>query len=484
MLYGPDDRPISADTRRLAGKSTERLHLLASLREDRLRRIVEEWRSEAAGCVPVALPPQATLLAISYWMYYTSGLYRAIVKNKSSVVCGNGFNWSAKRPRTQKIIKGFWRDRVNALHRRTEALSDELSAFGELFLLQFVQKSTGRLRIGRVMPWNVERVITDPGNPECPIGIKVSNTHVTIPILSGPDTPEYERRNFSRKARQIRKQFSNAHTEDGLRGCLYYNVNSRLVDEGDSESGPELRGTPDLFAATDTIEDAENVLKDSNERMRLGNRILYDITLTGADDDDITKFNQKIESVPDAYTLFSHNERVAVNLQTPDFKTHQSREAYETARNAAISSGGAGQPPTWFAEGNLTTKASAESMPFTTFKDAKRRQKILGDILTEMTAFQLFVKGALSPERFDMLDTEGVFALEYPTIAEKDMEVLMKVQQGLTATLNTGLSQGFITQEEAARAYRAGLSEATGVELDDYQPQAEDDIRRLLQTAV
>src|SRR4030042_325305 len=255
MLYGADNQPLppSAENRRLDARAQERTHLLASLREDRLRRVVEEWRKDAAGRVPVALPPQTTLLTIAYWMYYTSGLYGGIIEKKTSVICGDGFGWTAKDAQVRDAIKGFWRDRVNALSRRIEVLCNELSAFGELFLLQYVQKSTGRLRIGRVMPWNVERVITDPGNPECPIAIKVGNTNDTIPILMGPDTPEYERRNFSARARALRKKFKNAQAADGLRGCLYYCVNPRYTDDGGLDSGPELRGTTALFAGTNLI---------------------------------------------------------------------------------------------------------------------------------------------------------------------------------------------------------------------------------------
>lgn len=482
MLYGPDDKPISVAVRRPGDRrSSQAMSLLASVRDDAMRRLVDEWRAEASGRIPIALPPQETLLANAYYMYYLSGLYGGIVEKKTGIICGDGFGWSAKRPKVRKIIKGFWRDRVNALNRRIRQISDELCAFGEVFLLQYVQRSTGRLRIGRVMPWNVERVITDPDNPECPIGIKVWNTNVTIPILMGPDTPQYERRNFSAKARELRRGFTPLKQAEGLRGCLYYYVNPRLTDEGSGEYGPELRGTSDLLAATPTVQDAEDVLKDGNERMRLGNRMLYDVTIQGADDDAIDAFNAKIEEMPDAYAFFTHNERVTANMQTPDFKTHQTRESFETARNAAISAKGAGQPPTWWAEGTLTTKASAESMPFPTLKIAKDRQQFLGEILTEVTAYQLFVKSAISAEQFDTLDTEGVFALEYPTISEKDMEMLMRVQTGLTSTLNVGVSNRWISDEEAARAYRAGLMEATGVELDEYQPPTpEDDIRSAL----
>jgi len=484
MLYGPDNQPIASGSRRQASRLDPRAPLLASLREERLRRIIEEWRQQTSGSMPVALPPQDSLLAIAYWMFYTSGLYRAIIKNKTTVGCGDGFAWSAKDPQVQHAITGFWRDRVNALDVRIEEYSDELSAFGELFLLYYVQQSTGRLRIGQVMPWNVPRVLTDPENPQCAIGIRVGR-NITIPILNGPDTAEYERRNFSAAARARRKSYTNPHAGEGLRGCVYLCVNRRVVDDGDQQDqdGPQLRGTPDLFAATDTILDAENALRDTNERVRLMNRILYDVTLEGANQEQIDEFLEKIAAVPDAYTINAHNERARWEIQTPDFKATQNRDAYEMTRNAAIASGGAGQPPTWFGEGNLTTKASAESMPFPTMKGLRRRQQLLGRMLTECIAYQLYSKGLLSAEHLDALETEDIFRLEYPTISEQDMEILMRVQTQLTASLNVGLSQGWLTHAEAARFYRSGLSEARNEELEAYEPPAQDALRDLFDRA-
>lgn len=479
MLYGPDNSPIASGTWRQASRPDARLPLLASLREEQLRRTLDEWRREMAGSAPAALPPQEALLRVAYWMFQTSGLYRAIIKNKTNVICGDGFGWSAKDERIQQAIRGFWNDRINALNLRIEDWTDETSVYGELFLLLFVNKSSGRLRLGQVMPWQVTRVLTDPENPLHPIGIRIGQ-NIRIPILTGPDTPEYERRNFSPSARVRRAAYQPLSADSNLRGCLFTCVNRRVVDDGSPEEGPQLRGTPDLFAATDTIQGAETVLRDANDRVHLMNRILYDVTLDGADQDKINEFLAEISSVPDAYTINAHNERVRWQVQTPDLRAAQSREAYEVSRDAAISSGGAGQPPTWFAEGNITTKASADSMPFPTMKGARRRQQVISGLVQEVTAYQLYALGLLSPEQFDLLDTEEIFSLQAPTINEQDMEMLMRVHTQMTASLNVGVSQGWITQEEAARFYRSSLSEARNEELGQYEQLTQDALRDLL----
>jgi len=433
-----------------------RTRLLASLRDDRLRQLADELRTdEGMLSSPVFLMPQLKMQVLSHLLFYTSGIGGGIVEKMTDIIIGNGFGFESKHPEVQAAIEEFWKDPIHSFIDNEDLHAAFLAVYGELCFTHAIKPSSKRLRLGFVEGWQIERTITCPENRRYVIGVKLRTSDEQILTTALP--PGYTERDlFGPSTRKLRSSFS---TRSGKVYCSYFAVNPRMIDDGGELWGPQWRGTPDLFPLIDTIGDAEEILKSAVERADLASRIVWDVNMPGASQDEVNDFVANTP-LPDKYTINGHNDKAQWSILSPDLKASEHDTQYKMVRNAGISGKGAGLPPTYFGDGGDVNLASAKELPFATIKRMTRRQSKIGGIFKTLIEQQLSLKG---------LPADDVQAV-MPTISEKDMELFSKILESYSRSLIVGEERRWLSPQEARRVYRGNL-EDMGYELDEDAPQ-------------
>lgn len=460
-LYGKPYRHQDHTTKSTGVKR----RLVASVREERLRALFSGFRSVSAH-TPLYLMPQDHLIILSYWMYFTNDIIGGMIEKKTDIIIGDGFSYKPKDSKIYKAIEYYWDHPTNDIDWNQDIWSSEISVFGEYLASIIRNPYSDNIQLYVREPFEIERTITDPMNRKQVIGVKLKADFTDPQILRTIYDPRYpEEEIFSKEAREMRETFT---TIDGPMDCVYFAFNPRVVDDGDRDYGPCLRGTPDLLASFDPASDAEEVLFSMRRRADVASRILWDVTYEGASKNDIQDFNDETP-LPDEYTINTHNERIRWQMISPDLKASEHETQFRLIRNHTISGKGGGMPPTWFGDGTDANRASAKEMPFPTIKGLKRRQRKIMRILYLPLCLQLDAK--------NLPYTKEDVGLVSPTIDEEDLEQLANAFARLTSTITIGEDRTYITTDEARQSYRNSLQKTSGIEFGEYEEPPEDEQR-------
>jgi hypothetical protein len=131
--------------------------------------------------------------------------------------------------------------------------------------------------------------------------------------------------------------------------------------------------------------------------------------------------------------------------------------------------GGAGLPGIFFADGDDANRASALEMNAPAAKKFQDRQNNLAALLNRILTFviECAVTAGVLPEGID----QG-FTIEFPEIVIRDLQKGAAVLQGVAVAMSTGVEEGWVTSQTAARAFHSIMSEL-GVDIEDSQEEYE-----------
>lgn len=458
-------RPYTRQRKAASGNNVRR-RVVASFRDERFGSLFDSelagWRSlsGAAGTQPLFLMQQDYLQMLSYWLYFTNNIIGGMIEKMTDVMVGNGFGFSSKNDAVQACLDEFWeRDRINNFQWLQDVYTSWLTVFGESCFTVFTRPD-GSLKVGFVEPYNIDRTYTDPGNPFVVTGVRLKSDGLgsgagkdVLTTVLDPTKPKELL--FDKDTRTQRDGF---RVQGEKAYCFFWYLNPRIVPADDEN--PCLRGTPSLLASFDPATDAEDIIHSMSRRADMASRILWDVTIDDAGEDDINDFLDN-QGIPDEYTLNAHNNKVHWNLISPDLKASEHETQHRITRNYAIGGKGPGMPPTWFGDGTDANRANAQELPFTTMSGLKRRQHKQGLIFSALAEYQLIQKGL--PLDYDTI---------YPTMSEKDQQKQSATMQSLTSTLTVAEQQEYVTKDEARRIWRANV-EDMGHDLGEYKPTAQ-----------
>lgn len=445
--------------------------LIAGAREEQFEQAIRSGYRNVNGMLPLNLMTQGMMHLYSFWMYYTNHLYGGIIEKKTDIICGDGFDFDSKSgdDATREIISAFWDESaINNFLALQDIYVAWLQIFGEVCFKLHTNPKTNDVTVGFIDPTAIESTITDANNPFNVLGVRLYGQ--TDETLTAVLDPTKEDEDLLRPYDVERRKRFRVTMADGTREqvfCLYRAFNPR-VDRVEADGTPSLRGTPPLLSAIDPCRDAEDILHSMRRRADMASRILWDVTLTNAGEDDILDFLNETP-IPDENTINAHNEQVSWNMIAPDLKASEHETEHRMVRNHAISGKGTGgMPPTWFADGTDVNRANGQEMPFASFKTLKKEQRKIGWMFRDLVGYQLAQKGK------DPKDLKCIF----PTISEKDYNMLAGMFAQLTGSLTVGENQKYITKEEGRQVYREVLQEF-GTEIGEYEEPEEDDNDRM-----
>ena len=203
------------------------------------------------------------------------------------------------------------------------------------------------------------------------------------------------------------------------------------------------------------------MLFDLADMEQLANFFSFDVTLEGADEDEIEARERKFRRKPPKKgSVRVHNEKERWEMHRPDLKQAGS---IATARNLlTYILGGLGMPRHWYGYGDETNRATAEAQNAPTWRTLETDQDMARDVIMEMLLFvrdQADIAGNWHPEE------DVAIIVQMPEMSSRDVTtVTQALNQTATALTMVNLLD-LMTKEKAAEIWAKVVSEL-GVEID------------------
>lgn len=424
------------------------------------------WR-KLTGAPTRELPmmDQARALEVAYWLWKTNPMGKWIIEVTTAFVAAKGLPFTCKNDQVKEVLTDFWNDPVNRMDMHWENFVRELGIYGEQCWPIFTAEQTGRVRLGYVDPAYIQEVLPDPHNVKIKVGLTVgSHDGSCVPRRLRIVLDDENEAFLSREGRALRESFSDGE-------CFFFTVNA-LTNE--------MRGTSDLFTIADHLDAYEQFLFDSAEKYAQFNAFFYDITVEGADDKKLQEERERYQP-PKTGGAFIHNEKVKTEAVAPELKAADAEKAARLHRNHFLSA--LGIPEHWAGGGGDVNRATAAEMDAPARKMIEARQEKVKNMLEVM--FDCAIARALKARYLVGVPEDELYSYEVqtPEISDKDVAKLSTMLGQTAAALTAAETNGWISKEEAAKAFAYFLAfvgyeydpaaQETAPEYADYQNRAE-----------
>ncbi len=376
------------------------------------------------------------MLKIAGTLYDRNPLAHRIVELTKDFIVADGITYTAEDDDVKAVLDDFWNDSVNNWDIKQFDKAMQLGLWGEQIWQMFVNKHSGKVRVGNIDPLQVPNVITDPENAEQVIKVikndKDNAEGIPLEVVDVDEGP-------------------GSKTVGYLVGDVFFFTVNKVSNA--------KRGRSDLLALADWIDGYNNMLFNQIDREALINAFVWDVTLEGMNEEEIAAWLKKNPS-PKPGSVRAHNEKVKWDANAPDLKGADSKERANIIRRFILS--GAGFPDHWFGDGSGTNRATAAEMGVPTIKRLKARQRYFKYMITMVFKFvidQAIIHGTLKE------DVDKTFTLNFPELVVKDIAVAATAVNAIVLSAVTALNNGVISEETALKWIQAA-SDLLGVEID------------------
>lgn len=408
----------------------------------------EGWRRLTGDTLRDLTPiTQHRAREISAWLWQSNNLANRLIELPMAFMLADGVSLKSKDTDAQKTLSAFWSDPINAWDLKLPRRVRELSLYGEQCYPAFVNEHSGDVRLGYLDPSLIQEVITDPDNPEQPIGIvtardKKGRYRRMRVIVNGPDEDL-----FTQRTQDIRAGFSDGE-------CFYFAVNAL-------SSG--VRGRPDLLPQADWLDAYDDFLFGEVDRTRFLRAFVWDVTLKGADAETVKKRSSEI-APPGPNSVRVHNDSETWDAVSPDLGAADTGNTGRLLRNHVL--GGATIPEHWFGGGGDVNRATGESMGDPAVKIFSMRQRELKHILESIGTFVLRQKFlALHGKEPKRTDPAVQCTACFPEMVARDASRYAAALQAVVAAAATAVDRKLITPKTALSII-ASVAAYLGVEID------------------
>jgi hypothetical protein len=388
---------------------------------------------------------QDRMARLAEYLWQSNLLANRLVEIPLAYLLAEGVKLECKDPEHQKLIDAFWKDPINNWPLKLTGRVRALSLLGEQCYIARVNEASGFVRLGYLDPRMIETVVNDPDNPEQPIGVvtrqdgKGKRWKYRVMVL-GDDADL-----FTDRTQQIRKD----DFADGE--CLLFQVNK--FPNG-------TRGRSDLLAQMDWLDAYDNFLFNEIDRIDFLRAFVWDVTLTGADDDAVKKFDKEFKA-PQPNSKFVHNDNVKLAAVTPELQAADTSESAKLLRNHIL--GGNTTPEHWFGGAGNVNRAAASEMGEPTFKIMTARQSILKLMLEEIGRYVLWKSAKTTTP--DWSDEKWVVTANFPELVNRDLTKFSTAMNQVSITVVLLIGEGLLTQERGLKLI-ADVAQRFGQEID------------------
>jgi hypothetical protein len=324
-----------------------------------------------------------------------------IISITTDYVVGDSIQVSSPLPGLDAFIQAFWNHPQNRMPLRLEAMCDELSRSGDLFVALFRSEADGMSYLRFITKDRIERIDTAENDWE--------NEQVYYEAAS-PGSP--------------RAWLSPSHPRSSQAPAvlLHYSVNRPVG---------ALLGESDLTTMIPWLQRYSRMLED---RVRLHwamRAFLWVITVPGS------KMREKQEQYrvpPEAGSVIVKDDAESWEPVSPQLHAADASHDLEAVRG--MIDAGSGYPPHWRGESGQANLATATAMQAPTERHLLRRQQtfryILEDILYQ--AYQRAVEAGRQ-KALPTTDFQKLFTLTVPDISRADNESLARSARDLAGAL-------------------------------------------------
>ncbi len=377
------------------------------------------------------------MIELANYMYVMSGLTRRIISDTANFVLGEGVEYKVSEDddwEAKEILDEFWDDSRNNMDIDLDSRIQSFCLMGELCWPVDVSRN-GRVWMSYMDTARIVDVETVMHFPMVPSIVKISdNTRMDNSLFV------------------IREDVDPMSKTNGrLRGeCFYFAINKM----------PNMpRGYSDLTAQFDFIENYESGLFDELDRTKFLKNFVWDVLVKGADEETIKNFQKVWGDPPKPGTVRFHNEEVEWNAVAPAMQAGDNKamwDLFKTYLSSVIN-----RPDSWFGSGGKAYQTEAELMGEPSYKQLKKRQKLVKYILEYVLRFvldQAIIAGRIK-------DKGQKITVIMPEMSAKDTGKAVASMSHLLNSLTMAMSKGLLTRETAAEFF-AFMAGQTGFEID------------------
>lgn len=374
---------------------------------------------------------QTKMQAICYHLYDQNPMGHRLVERYKDFVIGDGMKFDCDDKQVlNDVLIPHWEDSDNLWEQKQYQKVKELSIYGEQFYPAFVNKNSGKVKLGYTDPEQVETVLTDPKNAEKKI--------------------KYLWR--SRKTAQLRPK-TIINMDNNPQSDTYELLIGEAFTFSINRVSNATRGRSDLFPVADGIDAYENFLFNRAERADLMNRVILEIELQGMTQDQCDQFMRDHPNFL-SNTWIARNEKTKLNWSTPDLGSQDASEEARMLFNHWI--GGAGMPPTWFGMGEGLTKGTAMMMDLPTKKQLRGRQRFFRWMVSFI--FRYCIHQAIIADKIPRDKKDVKIKIDLPKIEEKEITAIATALVGVTQSLSMAVEEDWVSKSTAQKVYAYMLS--------------------------
>lgn len=407
---------------------------------------------------------QERMQKLAVYLWESNLLANRIIELPVAYMLAEGVSIVADDESVKDWIDKFWKDPINQMDIKLITKVRQLSLFGEQCYPTYVNEFNGHVRLGYLDPSNIDKVITDPDNPEQPILVitkrdKKGKYRKYKVIVNGDDEALFTARTVAIRS---------ADDIDGE--AFYFSINS--LSNGS-------RGRSDLLAQADWMDAYDSFLFGEIDRTAFMRAFVWDVTLKNANETEVTKRASEINA-PAPGSVRVHNDSEEWNAVSPGLQTADTTEQARLLRNHSL--GGATLPEHWFGGGGDVNRATAGEMGDPTYKVFSMRQTYLQYMLEQILTYQirqreLAESGGIEP---DLSDDIFNFSVQFSEIVSKDLGKYATALQSITVSVVALIANELVSRDTGLQminkiSARLGVEFDAAAELDKVMQQQKDD---------
>ncbi|WP_423458025.1 hypothetical protein [Ottowia sp. VDI28] len=404
---------------------------------------------------------QDRMQKLAEYLWQSNLLANRLVELPLAYLLAEGVTLQCSDEEHQKLLNAFWSDPINNWPMKLEGRVRALGLLGEQCFIANVREGDGFVRLGYLDPRQIATVVNDPSNPEQPIGVVTKRDN---------------------RGRQYKYRVVVLGKDSDL-----FNSNTVRIREQDFTDGELLlfqvnkfpngsRGRSDLLGQMDWLDAYDGFLFSELDRIDYLRRFVWDVTLKGADDAAVAKFEKKF--VPPApNSSFVHNDQVELKATSPELQAADTTQSARLIRNHVL--GGATVPEHWFGGGGDVNRAAASEMGEPTFKMYSMRQGFLKRMLEEIGRYVLWSAADTRSIAPDWADEKWQVTAVFPELLNRDLTKFASAMQTVVAAVIQMIDAGLLTEETALKivadvAQRFGQDFDAKAELEAARKEAAD----------
>jgi len=380
--------------------------------------------------------------SIAAWLYLSNPLAYRITEQTKDFTIGKGISYEAEDERVKAVLDGHWENPVNKWELKQHSRILELGLFGELFNPVFINDKNGDVTVGCVDPQNVKVVVTDPENIEVPT-------------------------NIAMKGKGGRKGFVfdvvRHNDAEVLEGNIIISQLKRLSNM--------TRGVPDMTAIVDWLDKFDDIMFGELERLRLQRAWVEDITVEGAQENDILKYRKEWAQTPKWGSRWIHNEKVSREFLSPQIHAADLEKFLKLILGIILA--GAGIPEHFMLMAQDLNRATAQVMDPPMMRRIETRQRFvrgyfrsLFDFVITQAAIHNKQTEAGGLKESDLNDKNILnYQIIFPDPSQKDIKDTAQAIVQLTNALVVAETQGWVSGDKAREIFSV-LAQEFGVEID------------------